>query len=182
MRDGAGHAYGHDHQMRLCCVPGGRDPILASRRASSAPARWCPRQSSISCITDFPAGDRPRAKSPYGPRRRNSQAARCTASTSVTSCKSTSYAAVLDRDRGSLICPGRPVSPHARRFLRMTAGSGPWLFLQEERVTLTERPVLNTRTGQSRIILFSFTGGPRVRIPVPPAESQQRTGAHMRRG
>jgi hypothetical protein len=41
----------------------------------------------------------------------------------------------------------------------MTAGSGPWLFLQEERVTLTERPVLNTRTGQSRIILFSFTGG-----------------------
>ena len=159
MRDGAGHAYGHDHQMRLCCVPGGRDPILASRRASSAPARWCPRQSSTSCIADFPAGDRPRAKSPYGPRRRNSQAARCTASTSVTSCKSTSYAAVLDRDRGSLICPGRPVSPHARRFLRMTAGSGPWLFLQEERVTLTERPVLNTRTGQSRIILFSFTGG-----------------------
>ena len=129
MRDGAGHAYGHDHRMRLCCVPGGRDPILASRRASSAPARWCPRQSSISCITDFPAGDRPRAKSPYGPRRRNSQAARCTASTSVTSCKSTSYAAVPDRDRGSLFCPGRPVSPHARRFLRMTAGSGPWLFL-----------------------------------------------------
>ncbi len=36
---------------------------------------------------------------------------------------------VPDRDRGSLICPGRPVSPHARRFLRMTAGSGPWLFL-----------------------------------------------------
>ena len=60
MRDGAGHAYGHDHQMRLCCVPGGRDPILASRRASSAPARWCPRQSSTSCIADFPAGDRPR--------------------------------------------------------------------------------------------------------------------------
>src|SRR6266446_4198525 len=38
MRDGAGHAYGHDHRMRLCCVPGGRDPILASRRAWSGPA------------------------------------------------------------------------------------------------------------------------------------------------
>ena len=37
--------------------------------------------------------------------------------------------AVPDRDRGSLICPGRPVSTHARGFLRMTAGSGPWLFL-----------------------------------------------------
>src|SRR5207249_717891 len=32
-------------------------------------------------------------------------------------------------NRGSLICPGRPVSPHARGFLRMTAGSGPWRFL-----------------------------------------------------
>jgi hypothetical protein len=53
----------------------------------------------------------------------------CTASTSVTSCKSTRGAAVPDRVRGSLICPGRPVSPHARGFLRMTAGSGPWLFL-----------------------------------------------------
>jgi hypothetical protein len=50
-----GHAYGHDHRMRLCCVPGGRDRIAPSveRAGAVAPttkqSRMRTRTSPRSC-------------------------------------------------------------------------------------------------------------------------------------
>src|SRR5882672_1960749 len=84
-----------------------------------------------SCITGFPAGSRPRATSPSRSPRRNCPAARRTASTSITSCKSTSWRR-CSRSR-SRICD------------RSRAARSP------------ERQVLNARTGQSRKML-SHTG------------------------
>jgi hypothetical protein len=62
-----------------------------SRRAPNALGRWCARRSSTSCIMGFPAGSRPPATSPSRSRRQNCPAARRTASTCITSCKSTSW-------------------------------------------------------------------------------------------
>src|SRR5882672_11044085 len=81
--------------------------------------------------TGFPAGSRPRATSPSRSPRRNCPAARRTASTSITSCKSTTSRR-CSRSR-SRICD------------RSRAARSP------------ERQVLNARTGRSRKML-SHTG------------------------
>ena len=54
------YAYTPGRRRRARCPARSSSSANASRRAPSAPARWCARRST-SCITGFPAGSRPRA-------------------------------------------------------------------------------------------------------------------------